>query len=688
MSRRDYLAPAMLVTLCCVAATGLWVYRLAPLAPVGAVSPPPAPHLCQATPALIARQQTLALRPAFRFLVAHLSDAPYYRLTFAPALAAHSLTVREDLCYTNLTNDRLTTLALRLYVNYPVDNGFRPAHLTVDGRPSTVTIDPRDPTFALLSLPAPLSRGQHIDIHLDLMGRLPVAAADAPVVPAMQFLDGGAFGQFPHYLTLAWAYAQVGVHKNHRWSHTILTPFVDILSAPVSFFDATVTLPRAYGLVSSGVTVSVAQSGRAQSVYRVVTGPVRDLTLEAGPHLTRVTLADGDVRIESAYEPSPSGFAAVVARHYAALARTALTLADRIFAPYPYAKITLTEAPIGASGLQWSTFIQMQNNQYEPHSWGPPGLAGVDLSSNEGVLLAHEVSHQWWYGLVGNDQVNNGFLSEGLATFSQLFLPIEEARQVAPHLVAAAWRRASQNWHASVLDAYWMSGGRDVVIDQAAVDAPGGDPHYANYEKSSLFFALYGDRFGRTALLTFLHRYATRNMFRIATLDDLERALVDAAPGHEASVRQMVTDWFRHPNLARVIDPRAVAPTPPWLPGILTQIHDTFPQLRSIALSPEDEVRLGLGIEPFDAAARPYATSLGPNAALTRIFATLHVHGWVVMAPVSGGPGIARIECRRGGQLMAIVAAAPDAVTPAARPALAKRVPRGQIVVVIEVEQA
>ena len=34
------------------------------------------------------------------------------------------------------------------------------------------------------------------------------------------------------------------------------------------------------------------------------------------------------------------------------------------------------------------------------------------------TVIIHEIAHQWWYGIVGNDQYNYGWLDEGLAEFS------------------------------------------------------------------------------------------------------------------------------------------------------------------------------------------------------------------------------------------------------------------------------
>lgn len=565
--------------------------------------------LCRAAPGLIARQQALALQPRFRPELARLRAAPFYRLSLAPNLAAHTVDVREAVCYTNTTGDTLGALALRLYANFPPPARYRIVAATVGGRTAVARLDPRDPTFALLALPAPLRPGGRAEVQLSLLGHLPVAATDAPGdIAAMQFVDGGALGQFPHYLDLAWSYAQVGVYAGHRWGHARLTGRTDTASAAIAFFDAMVVVPRGFGVVSSGVTIGSVAAGATRRLH-IVTGPVRDFTLQASPGLALIAQQAGGVRIESAYLPTASGTAAATARLVALRAGMAMALADRSFGPYPYAKLTLAEAPIVAYGLQWSTLIQLAADFYRVPQTDPD--LGVPLYIPLGFLIAHEVSHQWWYGLVGNDVVDAGYLSEGLATYSETFLPLEQVRALKPALVARIGDQMRRTARAAVLSAYWFAGGRDVAIDRPAAAAPGGDPFYTNYHKASEFFYIYADRFGRASLLDFLRRYAAENRWGIATLGTLQRALEEAAPGHERTVRLLVTDWFRLPDAARVIDMHAIPlrPMTARLAATLAALGRAAPGLRAIGLQPE--VLLQLGYDPMSQVVRTYTTRGG-----------------------------------------------------------------------------
>ena len=60
-----------------------------------------------------------------------------------------------------------------------------------------------------------------------------------------------------------------------------------------------------------------------------------------------------------------------------------------------------------------------------------PGLVFVSdhrLATDEGyVTLLHEIAHQWFYNVIGNDQINEPWLDEGMATyFTDEFLQQEK----------------------------------------------------------------------------------------------------------------------------------------------------------------------------------------------------------------------------------------------------------------------
>lgn len=81
---------------------------------------------------------------------------------------------------------------------------------------------------------------------------------------------------------------------------------------------------------------------------------------------------------------------------------------DRI-GPYPYKELFVVNAPISNEGMEFSNMVFLSDKCF----------------NNMEVLKRvayHEVFHQWFYGIIGTDQLNEPFLDEGLVNYLSMFL--------------------------------------------------------------------------------------------------------------------------------------------------------------------------------------------------------------------------------------------------------------------------
>ncbi|HZJ84728.1 MAG TPA: M1 family metallopeptidase [Syntrophomonadaceae bacterium] len=79
------------------------------------------------------------------------------------------------------------------------------------------------------------------------------------------------------------------------------------------------------------------------------------------------------------------------------------------FGSYPYKEFKIVFVPMqGFQGMEYSGLIFMRDEFSRPN---------YNQRQNK-FILAHEIAHQWWYGMVGNDQIKEPWLDEGLANWS------------------------------------------------------------------------------------------------------------------------------------------------------------------------------------------------------------------------------------------------------------------------------
>ena len=85
---------------------------------------------------------------------------------------------------------------------------------------------------------------------------------------------------------------------------------------------------------------------------------------------------------------------------------------DQWYGPYPYAQITVVDPPHGgeeAGGMEYPTFI----------------TAGTDWFALKGdhdteLVTEHEFGHQYWYGMVATNEFENGWLDEGINSYTEV----------------------------------------------------------------------------------------------------------------------------------------------------------------------------------------------------------------------------------------------------------------------------
>jgi len=85
---------------------------------------------------------------------------------------------------------------------------------------------------------------------------------------------------------------------------------------------------------------------------------------------------------------------------FAAKAVSVIEQFSRRFGPYPWSTYTLAITPALSGGIEFPAFVMQ----------GP---------STIGRTTSHEIGHEWFYGLVGNDQGRDPWIDEGLATYAE-----------------------------------------------------------------------------------------------------------------------------------------------------------------------------------------------------------------------------------------------------------------------------
>jgi hypothetical protein len=88
----------------------------------------------------------------------------------------------------------------------------------------------------------------------------------------------------------------------------------------------------------------------------------------------------------------------------------AVSIYSAKFAPYPYETLAVVQTDIH-DGQEEDGLVFLGSDFYEQYGGG--------AKNNLTTIGVHEIAHQWWYGLVGNDQAMEPWLDEAMAVYSE-----------------------------------------------------------------------------------------------------------------------------------------------------------------------------------------------------------------------------------------------------------------------------
>ena len=377
-----------------------------PAAPVQTtVARPPAPFSARnASYAITAR-----LDPASRSLTGD------EILTWRNTSAAATSTLRFHLYYNAWRNTRSTWMRERalggttdLTAREEADWGWidvtsvrvlgnaAPSDLTARARfvaPDDGNADDR--TVLEVPLDRPVAPGETINVQVGWSSRVP-----------RTFARTGTVGRF--YFVAQW-FPKIGVLEDTGWNchqfHSATEFFADFGN-----YDVRLTVPKGWIVGATGTERDRRDEADGTTTHHYAQEDVHDFAwttspdyLERRARFEHPTLPPVTLRL--LLQPEHAGQAD---RHFDA-ARATLKYYGEWFGAYPYGHLTIVDPAWSsdADGMEYPTLITAGTRWIAPRREGDP----------EDVTV-HEAGHQWWYGIVANNEFEHAWLDEGLNTFA------------------------------------------------------------------------------------------------------------------------------------------------------------------------------------------------------------------------------------------------------------------------------
>ncbi len=330
--------------------------------------------------------------------------------------------------------------------------------------------------------------------------------------------DYTLFGWSNSILSLPGFFPALAVQQGGAWVIDEPPEHADALFNKVALYQLDITLPQKMEVVAGGVTLNVIDNPNDSRTWQITGGPLRDITVIAGPFRAAGDTAAGAV-VTSYYLPEHEAAGLSALAH----ATASLRLYNDIFGSYPYTKLDVVEAPLAHRGMEYSGLIMIGTDLYEEQR---------ELLT---FLVAHEVAHQWWYAVVGNNPYQHPWLDEGLAEYSAFdYYRGVFGRDSAEQLLAGRW----QIPFATAAE----EGGLDGTVDQPAATFDPVTYELLVYSKAALFFNALRTELGDEMYHKFIQTYYAENRYRITTPQTL---LATAERVSGKNLNPLTEAWLR-----------------------------------------------------------------------------------------------------------------------------------------------
>lgn len=164
-------------------------------------------------------------------------------------------------------------------------------------------------------------------------------------------------------------------------------------------YNINLTIPNTYKLASTGNIINTNKEENT-TTYSIQAITVRDFAFVLSDKFEIVTDKVDDVTVNYYYYdnkyPNESLRAGL----------DAVRTFNELFGEYPYKVLNIVESNFVHGGMEYPNLVLISDE--------------VDIESDYINVIVHEVAHQWWYGIVGNNEFNYGWLDEGLTEYSTL----------------------------------------------------------------------------------------------------------------------------------------------------------------------------------------------------------------------------------------------------------------------------
>ncbi len=182
-----------------------------------------------------------------------------------------------------------------------------------------------------------------------------------------------------------------------------------------------------------------------------------------------------------------------------------VNLFNEKFGQYPYPTLNVVQTKFVQGGMEFPSLVMISDSLSQ---------------ASYGEVIVHETAHQWWQSVVGNNEIEHGFLDEGLAEYSVVLFYENHPEY---NLTRQALVKSAEDTYKVFCSVYdKLFGGVDTTMTRSLPEF-GSEYEYVNiaYIKTCIMYDYLRQSIGDELFFKGLKKYYADYKFKNATPYDL-----------------------------------------------------------------------------------------------------------------------------------------------------------------------
>ena len=310
----------------------------------------------------------------------------------------------EDISYINTSDNILKEVYFHLYPNafrqgsqYPVvsvanyekayPNGASYGHIdilnvTSNSVPYEYYIGGYDDNILVVKLADELYPNDRIDLNIQFKVKLPNI--------------NHRFGYGENCINFGNFYPIACMFENNKFVTDPYSSNGDPFYSDIANYKATITFDKKFVIASTG-EIKEEESG-GNKIAKIEAKAVRDFMFVLSEKFKVIEEKCQGVNVKYYYYNDKSPEKSLKA------GMDTIETNNQLIGKYPYSTLSVVESNFVHGGMEYPMIVLISDE--------------IEDNSTYLNVIIHEVSHQWWYAVVGNNQYSHGWLDEGLTEYT------------------------------------------------------------------------------------------------------------------------------------------------------------------------------------------------------------------------------------------------------------------------------